>query len=176
MFGELVYLPVLWFTYQSVKNLHNLKMLSLVIWLWGVYLFFSFAATKMQAYTIIAAPALFIITAHAYESFKGYAEQYIKYKWLLLALAYGFILLPIHYSIERIKPLDTSSREMSWANKLKEIAKSSLNNKHTVLVNCNYPVEAMFYTNCIAYDLMPAEQQVKELELKGYKIVVMQPL
>src|SRR6185295_19990429 len=58
-FGELIYIPVIWFTVSTFrkKDAHGIAVL---LWFWVPYIFFSFCATKMQAYTLFAAPAIFI--------------------------------------------------------------------------------------------------------------------
>ncbi|MBU0613843.1 glycosyltransferase family 39 protein, partial [Patescibacteria group bacterium] len=48
-YGELIYLPLIWFLWKSFKNLRNKKRLAISIWVLIPLLFFSIAKTKMQA-------------------------------------------------------------------------------------------------------------------------------
>jgi 4-amino-4-deoxy-L-arabinose transferase-like glycosyltransferase len=178
MYGELVYLAVLWFTLYSISNLTDIRALSLTVWLWGVYIFFSLVATKMRGYTIIATPALFMITAHASVWFRNYALKFAGsgYRFLLVLISWCFVLLPVLYGIERMKPFKNNDRQTHWAKKLKEIGRSDLNSGKTVLVNCSYPLEAMFYTDCIAYEQLPGQATIDALKQQGYNVVVMERL
>ncbi len=112
-YGELVYIPVICFTYKAIAK-RNLYDVAVAIWFWVPYLFFSFSATKMQAYTLFAAPAVFIMVAKCFYDFKEWAGNSAKYKWVFLTLAYGFVLLPIRYTIERIKPFTTMDTNPAW--------------------------------------------------------------
>ncbi len=62
-YGELIYLPLLWFIWVVYKNICNLKYSALFIWFAVPIIFFSLIKTKMQGYILFASPAIFIISA-----------------------------------------------------------------------------------------------------------------
>lgn len=169
-YGELVYLPVLWFTWRGVKS-KRAQDYAVLLWFWTTYLFFSFAATKMEAYTIIAAPAVFMITAVAFVTLEQEIKANKKYRYLLAMACVALIALPIRYSIERIKPFTTLDRNPDWNKAIKVLQRSTANSAKTVLYNCNHPIEAMFYTECTAYE-QPLDSTIKQtLEATGYSVL-----
>jgi 4-amino-4-deoxy-L-arabinose transferase len=170
-FGELVYLPVIWFSFVALRKL-NFYNTALFIWFWIPYLFFSFCATKMVAYTVPAAPAVLIITAKAFFAFKKYAYTFIKFRWLLLLISYGFILLPVRYSLERISPFVKKERNPEWNKRIDEFSLTNLNRPKTILFNCAHPIEMMFKTDCTCYDYIPDSLVIQRLKNENYNVVV----
>ena len=168
-FGELIYLPVCWFTYSSIRYYTPQKM-AVTVWFWAIYLFFSFCATKMDGYTILAWPAVFIMTAAAFIRLKGYAR--FKPEWLRQLVAYSFILLPIRFSIERIKPMGGVEHNPEWNQTIERFAKSELNKPMTVMFNCPHYIEMMFLTDCTCYERPADEVTVKKLHSEGYRVIV----
>src|SRR5690606_3469748 len=98
--GALVYLAVVSFTAITFHAGKHSPFAVLELWFWAIYVFFSLTATKMQAYTLIAAPAVFVMTAYTYVSTNGRAT-YSRYKWLYHALAALLLILPVRHTIER---------------------------------------------------------------------------
>ncbi len=101
-YGELIYLPVIWFLYRTIKysKRHDIAIAALFA---IPYLFYTVAATKMPCYTLFAAPATFMITAEAYFYFRNAT-------WLprlMKLIAIFLLLLPIRYAVERIKPFNS---------------------------------------------------------------------
>ena len=169
-YGELIYIPLIWLLWKYSKKRWNRTRLLLVTWILLPLIFFSFAATKMQAYTIIIAPAIFIITA----LFCVYLDRYLirfRYKWMIAMLVILLIGLPIRYSIERIKPFSIRERNPLWAKELRQ-----LNEKRypegTILFNTNYPIEAMFYTHLNAYPTTPDGVTLDKLLREGHHILL----
>jgi len=147
IYGELIYLPVAIFTYKVVKRQYHQRGWFLFIWFWLPFLFFSIAKTKMPAYTLIASPAIFIITALSFREWMDYASQHRKWKPLLIAASIALIALPVRYSLERLKPFS----QPDVPERLKrEIAAARALERGTVLLNAQYPVECMFYGNVTA--------------------------
>ncbi|MCO6493112.1 MAG: glycosyltransferase family 39 protein [Phaeodactylibacter sp.] len=172
IFGELIYLPLLWFTYKKGQQLFkgNFNGLSLLIWIWVPLLFFSLAATKMQAYTIISAPAFFILTALFFRFLHIYKEKFCFPKYISNLVLALLILLPIRYSIERVKPFHVRERRPEWAENIKMSDKQFLLDSKTVVFNVRKPIEFMFYTEATAYPFMPAKQTLDSLLQSGYKL------
>jgi 4-amino-4-deoxy-L-arabinose transferase len=168
-YGELIYLPLIWFLIRVIKNPTDFKRLSLCVWFLIPFLFFSIIKTKMQAYILFTSPVLFMITAEFYYHLK-YIRNNFKYKWLINLLLILFIALPIRYSIERIKPFSNIEREPKWVNELKELNK--INYSSGVLFNYKNYVEAMFYTNLTVYPNTPTREVLVNLLKNGHTIII----
>jgi 4-amino-4-deoxy-L-arabinose transferase len=174
VYGELIYIPLIWFTYTSIKQRPDSKRISLLLWFWGIYLFFSFAATKMQAYTLPAAPVVFMITAYAFYQFLAYASQkQIIYKRFVQFICIALLALPLRYSIERIKPFENHLEIPGWMASINELKQSPHNTPKTVIFNSQHPIETMFHTQCIAYSHIPDSATITTLTLKGYSIKIL---
>lgn len=164
-YGEYIYLPLLWFIYKTYKK-PTTRYVILWVWFGLPFLFFSFVQTKMPGYTAFTAPALFIITAICFYELLQYRTG--KWKWLVTIVLLAFIVLPIRYTIERIKPFDKRERSPRWVAQLKALNKIPM--KNAVLLNYPAYIEAMFYTNMTAYNYLPTKEAINEIQLKEYDI------
>lgn len=191
-FGELIYLPVLWFTWITIKGRNSYGM-AILAWFWIPYLFFSFCATKMQAYTLFAAPAVFITTAHIFGKLAELAKQASALRRVFVVVAFALIALPVRYSIERIKPFSKTDQHPAWLEAIGKFKNSVHNNPKTVVVNCSHPIEMMFETDCICYpgfgalppaqgemgliadsvnhELLPEKSMIEYLHSMGYSVM-----
>jgi 4-amino-4-deoxy-L-arabinose transferase-like glycosyltransferase len=169
IYGEIIYLPMLYFIYQTFGNGINFTRLALLTWVVVPFLFFSFAATKMQGYTLFTAPALFIITAWFYQELRQ--TTFLGYKRILVGLVmFLLIALPIRYSLERIKPFEQHDRNPAWVSELKTLNK--YNGEKVVLFNVNRYIEAMFYSDIIAYRNLPMRSELERLQNRGYYLLI----
>jgi 4-amino-4-deoxy-L-arabinose transferase len=169
-YGELIYLPLIFIVIRFLKNRKDYKLLSLIVWIFIPLIFFSIAKTKMQAYILFTAPALFLITAY----FANYlTEKAIdnKHKFINFALAVLLIALPFRYTVERLKPFSKDVRNPEWVARLKSV-KSDLGSDKTLLFNCPFPIEAMFYCDCTAYSSLPNMEDLSKFILADYHIIV----
>ena len=168
-YGELIYLPLLWFLWKTLKNPGDKKRLAISIWFMVPFLFFSYAITKMQAYLLFASPALFIMTAEFWHMLAAYRKNH-RLKWIFNLILILLIALPIRYSIERIKPFDKTDRNPQWVKDLKTLNESKF--KKGILFNYNNPIEAMFYTDITVYQNIPENNILMNLQQKGYYILI----
>ena len=168
-YGELIYLPLLWFLWKTLKNPGDKKRLAISIWFMVPFLFFSYAITKMQAYLLFASPALFIMTAEFWHMLAAYRKNH-RLKWIFNLILILLIALPIRYSIERIKPFDKTDRNPQWVKDLKTLNESKF--KKGILFNYSNPIEAMFYTDITVYQNIPENNILKDLQQKGYTILI----
>lgn len=166
-YGDLIYIPLLWFLWITIKNVRNLKNLAIAIWIVVPILFFSFVKTKMQAYIVFVAPALFIITGAFFYEVKSTKKMPV---WTVKLLLFLLIALPVRYAIERMKPFNKIDRNPAWVAELKGFANQT-NNKE-VLFNYPAPIEAMFYTNLTAYSYLPSKATIENLLSNGYTIII----
>lgn len=167
-YGELIYLPVLWFFWQAAPT-KDINRLALIIWFLVPFAFFSLAKTKMQPYLLFTAPALFLMTASFWWMIYDHRKEQ-KLKWPYNILLLAFIILAARYAIERIKPFELKDRNPAWAKDLRRLNKRHLSN--TVLFNYSKPIEVMFYTDIAAYENLPSAQKLDSLVNEDYHILV----
>ncbi|MDR3681410.1 MAG: glycosyltransferase family 39 protein [Flavipsychrobacter sp.] len=169
LYSQLVYIPIAWFTYHTYIN-RNKTGLVICTWFWIPYLFFSLSATKMPAYTLIASPAIFIITAVTFYQFKAYYSTKTTplYRWLVIGIAYALLLLPVCNTLEALKPFETSEKDIAYMQTIHRIINSGINNDSTIVLNSSHPIEIMFYTNCLAYQYQQDTTAIRALQQQGY--------
>ena len=168
-YGELIYLPLIWFIWKTIDNIQNKKNLAISIWILIPLVFFSAAKTKMQGYILFISPALFMITAEFFFMLEEDKKKYIG-KWFINLLLFLLIALPVRYMIERVKPFNRDERNPEWAVDLSKLKNEKINNG--VLFNYDKPVEAMFYTDLTAYPHIPDKNTIEGLMADGYTILI----
>lgn len=168
-YGDLIYIPFLWFLWKMLKNRNDKKRLSILIWVLIPILFFSMAQTKMKGYILFTSPALFMMTSEFWDMLSEYRKSH-KPKWLYTLILILLIALPVRYTIERVKPFKSIDRSPSWITNLKDFNKLNINNG--VLLNYDKPIEAMFYTNLTVYSHIPDKKQINDLKQKGYTVII----
>lgn len=168
-YGELIYLPLSWFFYKTFKNIRNLPRLIFSLWILIPLVIFSFAQTKMPAYTLISAPAIFIVTAVFWEYLYRYRRQF-KSPILLYALLILLLALPVRYTLERVKPFHQRERNPPWAQELRALRQKLPQSPRAVIFNARRPVETMFYTPALAYSHLPDSATIATLQNKGYAV------
>lgn len=168
-YGELIYLPLLWFIWTTIKSSNNYKKLALCVWFFVPLIIFSLAKTKMQGYLLFTAPALFVITSAFFFELQDYRTLH-KPRWFFNLILILIIVLPIRYAIERMKPFQNRDRNPKWVVELKELNKKNI--KNGILFNYENPIEAMFYTDLVVYSSLPSKEKIAELINEGYQIII----
>jgi 4-amino-4-deoxy-L-arabinose transferase-like glycosyltransferase len=168
-YGELIYLPLLWFLWKTIKNTTDLKRLAISIWFMVPLFFFSIAKTKMPTYILFASPALFIMISEFWFMLFDYRKNH-KLKWLFNLILILLIAFPVRYTIERTKPFDRIDRNPEWVSDLKNLNDKKI--KNGILFNYDRPIEAMFYTNLTAYSYIPEREVVIDLIGRGYAVII----
>lgn len=168
-YGELIYLPLFWFFWKVTRKQIDYKSIAICIWFLVPFFIFSIAKTKMQAYLLFTAPALFMITAEYWYMLSVYKEN-CKFKWFYNLILILLIALPVRYAIERIKPFEKLDRKPQWVVKLKKLNDKKIENG--VLFNYEKPIEAMFYTNLTVYSEIPDKKLINELIAKGFYVII----
>lgn len=171
LYGEMIYPALLWFFYKSFRKPRDYKRMILTIWILVPLIFFSFAHTKMRAYTIFSAPAIFIITALFWKYLMYYRNRF-RYKWLIVAILILLIGLPVRYSIERTKLFAVMDRNPQWAKELRTLNRQTKAMDSVVVFNAERPIETMFYSNCTAYFDIPDASKLQQLNHEGYTILI----
>jgi 4-amino-4-deoxy-L-arabinose transferase-like glycosyltransferase len=172
-FGELIYLPMLWFAVVFFKKYKKQNIRILGVWLFLPILIYSLMATKRQAYLIENGAALFILTAlflrcvSVYKSKTRFSPKIIQFCIVLL------VVLPIRYTIERVKPFDKKEQETAEQRTIKDWKNQLPNDGKAVVFNTTHYIETMFYHNiAAAYQQLPTNDQINDLILRGYKIFI----
>ncbi len=171
-YGELIYLPLIWFIYKAIKT-QNEKHLALLTWVILPIAFFSFSATKMQAYTVFICPSIFIILAISIHTLRNKINinEYSGFKKIAAQLVlFLLVALPTRYSIERIKPFsEKHATTPLYMTRIQQI--NELKTNKIVVENCNYSIETMFFTNVVAYEKKLTFQERKKIIAGGYQII-----
>jgi 4-amino-4-deoxy-L-arabinose transferase len=169
-FGELVYIPLAWFTWNWFKKPGDLKKWALGLWFFIPLIFFSAIKTKMQAYILFTAPVIFLITAAFWYRLVDFKKKF-RYPIVISLVLILFIALPARYTIERTRAFQDRERNPGWAKELRALNLAETDPK-TVLFNYPRPVEAMFYTQLTVYPGLPNKETIRDLQGKGYKIIL----
>ena len=125
----------------------------------------------MPAYILISAPAIFLITALAWQHFKIYQYRFGRWWRLVQVFIMGLLLLPVRYSFERLKPLDRD--EAAWAKRIEvEGLRQTSPADSVIYFNVPHPIETMFFLGGTAYGYAPAPRVVDSLREVGWRVVV----
>lgn len=168
LFGELVYIPLIWITWKSIKKWKNHRRMLLCIWVFIPLIFFSLTKTKMQGYILFTAPAIFIITALFWQYLFHYRNM-MRFKWLIYMVLFLLLALPVRYSIERIKPFEYRERRPEWVQEIRDLETIG---GRSVLFNYGRPIEAMFYSDCIVYTSIPDLRTIEKILAAGYEVIL----
>jgi len=168
LYGEIVYLPLLWLFWKSFKDWMNFRRMALTVWILVPFIFFSFAQTKMQAYTLFTAPAIFIATALFWHYLYVYRRRF-RFRWIPWLILILLLALPVRYSLERIKPFDSREKEIARAGELKNM---DVDDGRSVIFNVDDPIATMFYTDFIAYEKIPDLKTVQRIAAEGYTVYI----
>ncbi len=167
-FGELIYLPVLWFLVQGIRRPFPKRTL-INLWFLIPLVIFSAATTKRPTYQLVFAPALFIISAEFILLLYANRAR-LKPVFLFQLILVLLIALPVRYSLERLKPFQSKDRKPEWAMALKQLGGTV--GANTVLLNYKAPVEAMYYTGMVAYEALPSPDTIRMLQNRGFSIMI----
>ncbi|MBK8966568.1 MAG: glycosyltransferase family 39 protein [Lewinellaceae bacterium] len=172
VFGEAIYIPLAWLIFRSIKNSReSLELFFLTIWIMIPLAFFSAAQTKMQSYIFISAPAFFLLTALFILRLQNISGQN-RFRIAANILIGLLFLLPIRYSIERIKPF-TQRDTPQWCTDLKSFVKRVEGKSRVILLNEPHYIEAMFYgRNITARSSMPNAAIIDSLINLKYTVYI----
>lgn len=157
-----------------------------------IYLFYSIAATKMNSFTILVAPIIYLGFGTLVDSLMNWLESITGKVKILNAprvinvlrfcLVIGFSFMCLNLSkIEKNhtmkKPLDNFGREKELAQKdFINSAKALLTDANYVVFNTdirfNGNVSLMFYTGLPAYGQIPSQEEIQIVKQKNYKVAI----
>jgi len=125
--------------------------LLLAAWIAVPYALFSLAATRMESYVLIAAPAVFIALAEATARLWD-ARPRLAPPWRAAALGscVAFFALPVRNVVEHWKPFSTAPIERAAAEALRRLPHDP-GKERLALFGVQRPIEAMFYSDAVAH-------------------------
>ncbi len=164
-------MPLVWFFYKSFKNFRNNKRQILLVWILLPFIFFSVVKTKMQAYTLFTATAIFIVTG-LFWHYLFQLKNKFHLRWVVVIIVFLLIALPVRYTIERISPFTKEERNPQWTKELRYLKNKLEPYRKTVIFNAEYPIETMFYSDCIAYRNIPDSITLSNIKQEGYNIFI----
>jgi 4-amino-4-deoxy-L-arabinose transferase len=170
--------PSFYFMYRNCKEKQLiLVLLSMVL---VVFLFFSFAATKMPSFTIVISMIIFIAFASLFDQILSYIEKLaVRTKvinFIFLISICSIILL--RFDIGNLQERHTTwKKDNTWTRMLshnKKVFETLKLPANTVLFNVRgrHYIEAMFYTGFPAYSFIPSKEQYDDIKQKGRTIAL----
>lgn len=171
IYGELVYLPLLWWIYRLAKGQREPAALALSVWILLPYLVFSLAASKMPAYVMIASPAVFVVQAAFCARLREAGGANAWRRLGLGVLLAAMLVLPVRILLNDLRLYRDHDRHPAWAARLKRLG-SRLSGTRAVIFGSPRPIETMFYTSQVAYAIVPERATVEGLQQQGYRVLV----
>lgn len=165
------------FLWKSEKKKIAFSLVCAVVF---VYLFFSFAATKMPSFTLMVAMPVIIILSAGIDHLFSMLLQFVK-RELWIQMFFVFIIIGLIFWRFDVGLLQERHSSKQHSNQYIE---NQIHNRK-VFVSLNLPkeyvlfnvkgrhyVEAMFYTGLPAYNTIPTKDQFQNLKEKGRKIAL----
>lgn len=170
IYGELIYIPLLWLAFRMVREAEP-RGRAVAAWIVLPYVVFSLAASKMPAYVMIAAPAVFLAQAAfcvwLAERARGSRLRRFSFGLVILAVA----ALPLRILLNDLRLFREHDRHPAWAAELRQLA-AGLEGKRAVIFGSPRPIETMFYTSKTAYATVPERATLESLQRQGHLVVV----
>jgi 4-amino-4-deoxy-L-arabinose transferase len=179
-FGELSPLAVIWFvvTLRRLASLEERRSRWTVLtWFALVYGFFTLVPTRMPNYVMLSAPAVMLMVATFTDRLLSLLQTGAlagarrKAAWAAVAL---LLILPVRFMLERYKPFRRWEKETEQAMKLRRLGTSLASEEKVVLFNASSPFDAMFYTGRTAYPSPPTDEERRQCEARGYRVIVLE--
>ncbi len=172
-FGELVWIPLGAAVLLVMKGRGTPARRALLAWVAIPYGLFSMFATKMPAYVMIAAPAIFLLQADFWLRLREQkVAAFTRGRRALLAACLCVLgLLPARYLLGPTGPLERRDRNPIWTEQLRAL-NQRIGARRAVIFNVPFHIETMFYTPYVAYDFPATAAQVDEVRRRGYDVYV----
>ena len=180
LFALLLVVPSFTLFYQELKDRKLFTSLFTAVLV--VYLFFSFARTKMPSFTIVVSMIIFIAFAVLFNRILKKISNYLNkpsiYKIAVTIFLMAWVVWEV--DLELLQNTHTTRRADNYYTRgltyNKDVFESLNLPSKTVLFNVYHHVEAMFYTPYVAYGFIPSEKQYKSLKHLKRPIALVQPL
>jgi 4-amino-4-deoxy-L-arabinose transferase-like glycosyltransferase len=183
-YGELVLVPVAAFFYRVARGPRDAPGRAVALWILIPYVVFSLAATKMPGYVLVAAPALFLVTAQficallslvrntRHDTTHTHTHTQSRRRAVAaMLLAVVMIALPLRILLDGLRVFRPYDRQPAWASELRHLGER-LAGSRAVILGAPRPIETMFYTSQVAYPHVPDRDTVVALVDRGYRLIV----
>jgi 4-amino-4-deoxy-L-arabinose transferase-like glycosyltransferase len=173
----LVLFLILFFAAVVLKD--NLMRVFFLVIFFGVYLFYSLAATKMPAFPLVVAPVVFLATGSFFYFIEKNLQKFTKQSTLIVATIV-VLALYLNFDADSLIRLHApnSYRELKThnANLYKELVQIHPEVKGRIIFNCRYGdhIQARFYSGLDIYDYKPDENLFNTLKSAGHKMAFFQ--
>jgi 4-amino-4-deoxy-L-arabinose transferase len=174
-FGELTILSIglaAWYALRHRKATHELSVAG--IWIVVPYLLFSIAATRLPAFVMVSAPAIFLVHAWVWWTLRD------RLPHLGSAARTGLVVLlalmaaaPARHLFEPTSVLERRDRDPAAYRALRQLPEQ-IGPGDAVIFNMPLDIEAMFYTPYTAYASLPTERQARRLAAAGRRVIIYQ--
>lgn len=173
IFGELIYLPMLWLLYEMSRKVKMNSSWILGVLLFVPLIFVSAMSTKRSTYILVAAMGFFVLNSLFIVYLSRVKNKIRLPAWLIRLVLILLVLLPVRYGIERLKPFHSFSEEREITQSVKAIAEYLPPGEKVALFNEPYHLRAMFYhDDLVAYSWIPGDEDLQEIRAKGYTILI----
>lgn len=167
------------------KHVGEKKMYySLIVIVFVVYCFFTFAATKMESFTLIVCSIVYVGVGATCKTLFDYLNAEGRKLVKVFYLAVMFIIVTVSINIESFQANHTNWKKniFFYYNRKTQIEwkefcdgiKTKLPNDKYVIFNCPnmQSITLMFYTDYIGYMGFPTTEQIGQIHALGYKIAI----
>lgn len=136
----------------------------LLVWVAVPFLLFSWASSKMPAYTAIAAPAIFLLIAMVVDHWwSNFGCVTGRRWWAILGIAL-LLGLPLRFSMDRVKPFEQANATYTITEELRLLGPKD------VLVGFPDPIAVMFHTEVGAAYSELDEAREADVRSRGYRL------
>jgi hypothetical protein len=173
-FGELVWVPVAGAIALAMRR-HRPGERAVIVWLVSTYAVFSIAQTRIAAFVMIAAPALFLLQAVFWCWLRDRRESLSGSGRVVSNVALALLLvLPARYLLD---PANVFERQDRWPAATQRLSKldAVAIPPNAIIFNMPMALDAMFYSRFIVYPSMPTLAQVRDLQAQGRPVVIYLP-
>lgn len=171
LFGELIYLPLVWLAYKYVSKRRRSHLFVLFYWILIPLVLLSIADMKRFTYILVSAPAIFLLTA-LFIRWLQIVKNKINIPHILANITLVLLIaLPMRYALERIAPFKERFVRPTWHQTLNDFSlRLDSDPTKTVLIGEPHHIEAMFYFEFVAYNYIPKNTQIETLKAEGYRV------
>jgi 4-amino-4-deoxy-L-arabinose transferase len=169
MFGELIYIPMIWLIYTYYKK-KDTSYLFIIVWIFLPLILLSLCGTKRHTYIMMSAVPILILTAVFIEYLIINIKKFNYQKFAIIIISL-LLLLPIRYSIERLKPFKLRLQYPEWRLSLEELNKITNNNNDKIAIYKEpHYLQAMFYYDNLAFSKMLTLEEINKIKAEGYVV------
>ncbi len=149
------------------------------------YLFYSLASTKMVSFCVIVSPFFFLGISSLVEIVMRFVKEKIKSNCFNFSLR-SIILVVICFFILNLNKIQNHHADLKQhGNRNTELAEmhfirkltSQFGTEKCVIFNANIRLNGhipiMFFTDYIAYDIIPTLEQIEKIQSQNYKIAIL---